>query len=104
MAVSFLIRNGNLDTKKFTDRDCDKLNQLYERYRLPLINSILSSEIRKEKQCLKVSHILQRFRLGRYTEIERENRILLEKMSSIMQSTKPKLYNPSMHLLVIITK
>ena len=33
--------------------------------------------------------------LGRYTEIERENRILLEKMSNIMQSNKPNLYNPS---------
>ena len=32
--------------------------------------------------------------LGRYTEIERENRILLEKMSNIMQTTKPNLYNP----------
>lgn len=32
--------------------------------------------------------------LGRYTEIERENRILLEKMSNIMQNPKPALYNP----------
>ena len=32
--------------------------------------------------------------LGRYTEIERENRILLEKMSNIMQNPKPSLYNP----------
>lgn len=31
----------------------------------------------------------------RYTEIERENRILLEKMSNIMQNPKPALYNPS---------
>lgn len=31
----------------------------------------------------------------RYTEIERENRILLEKMSNIMQAGKPKLYNPN---------
>eukprot|EP00347_Sterkiella_histriomuscorum_P015405 403357145 len=30
----------------------------------------------------------------RYTEIERENRILLEKMSGIMQTAKPQLYNP----------
>ena len=29
----------------------------------------------------------------RYTEIERENRILLEKMSNIMQNPKPQLYN-----------
>jgi len=28
----------------------------------------------------------------RYTEIERENRILLEKMSNIMQNSKPNLY------------
>ena len=35
------------------------------------------------------------FIIGRYTEIERENRILLEKMSNIMQSHKPALYNPS---------
>jgi hypothetical protein len=33
--------------------------------------------------------------LGKYNEIERENRILLEKMSNIMQDPKPKLYNPS---------
>ena len=32
--------------------------------------------------------------IGRYTEIERENRILLEKMSNIMQNPKPALYNP----------
>jgi len=31
---------------------------------------------------------------NKYREIERENRILLEKMSNIMQDTKPKLYNP----------
>lgn len=30
----------------------------------------------------------------RYTEIERENRILLEKMSNIMQKQKPSLYRP----------
>ena len=35
------------------------------------------------------------FIIGRYTEIERENRILLEKMSNIMQTHKPSLYNPS---------
>lgn len=29
----------------------------------------------------------------RYTEIERENRILLEKMSNIMQNPKPQLYS-----------
>lgn len=29
----------------------------------------------------------------RYTEIERENRILLEKMSNIMQNPKPNLYS-----------
>jgi len=32
----------------------------------------------------------------RYTEIERENRILLEKMSNIMQSNKNHLYNPNL--------
>ena len=32
--------------------------------------------------------------IGRYTEIERENRILLEKMSNIMQNPRPNLYNP----------
>ena len=31
----------------------------------------------------------------RCTEIERENRILLEKMSNIMQNPKPNLYNPN---------
>jgi len=30
----------------------------------------------------------------KYTEIERENKILLEKMSNIMLDSKPKLYNP----------
>ena len=34
----------------------------------------------------------------RYTEIERENRILLEKMSNIMQNPKPKLYNPGKYI------
>lgn len=35
------------------------------------------------------------FLLVRYTEIERENRILLEKMSNIMQKHQPSLYNPN---------
>ena len=43
-------------------------------------------------QKLEDSHIL--IYLERYTEIERENRILLEKMSNIMQNPKPSLYNP----------
>lgn len=30
----------------------------------------------------------------KYADIERENRILLDKMSNIMQDNKPKLYNP----------
>lgn len=34
----------------------------------------------------------------RYTEIERENRILLEKMSNIMQNPKPNLYKPNQDL------
>ena len=33
--------------------------------------------------------------LEKYADIERENRILLDKMSNIMQDNKPKLYNPS---------
>jgi hypothetical protein len=36
---------------------------------------------------------------GKYADIERENRILLDKMSNIMQDNKPKLYNPSKILL-----
>ena len=35
------------------------------------------------------------FKIERDTEIERENRILLEKMSNIMQNPKPNLYNPN---------
>ena len=38
---------------------------------------------------------MERTYLGKYTEIERENRILLEKMPNIMQDNRPKLYNPS---------
>lgn len=47
--------------------------------------------------CKSCSNLPLRFMfllLGRYTEIERENRILLEKMSNIMQNPKPALYNP----------
>ena len=32
--------------------------------------------------------------LGKYADIEKANKILLTKMSHIMQETKPKLYNP----------
>ena len=38
---------------------------------------------------------LMLYSIERYTEIERENRILLEKMSNIMQNPKPQLYTPS---------
>lgn len=40
----------------------------------------------------------------RYTEIERENRILLEKMSNIMQSNKPSLYQPTNNAIVASKK
>ena len=40
--------------------------------------------------------------LGKYAEIERENRILLEKMSNIMQDNRPKLYNPSKYSFWLI--
>lgn len=43
---------------------------------------------------VRVSEI---YGIGRYTEIERENRILLEKMSGIMQTAKPALYNPGIY-------
>jgi len=46
-----------------------------------------------ERKCL-ILRSLTLCLAGRYTEIERENRILLEKMSNIMQNPKPKLYNP----------
>jgi hypothetical protein len=39
--------------------------------------------------------------LGKYADIERENRILLDKMSNIMQDNKPKLYNPSKQPLFV---
>jgi hypothetical protein len=45
-------------------------------------------------QTKKVSDQLEILCLVKYYEIERENKILLEKMSNIMQDTKPKLYNP----------
>jgi len=44
---------------------------------------------------LKVNSEFIKLFLGKYAEIERENRILLEKMSNIMQDNRPKLYNPS---------
>jgi hypothetical protein len=44
---------------------------------------------------IKFYFVLIILNLGKYTEIERENKILLEKMSNIMQDTKPNLYNPS---------
>jgi len=39
---------------------------------------------------------------GKYSEIERENKILLEKMSNIMLDGKPKLYNPSKLVINLI--
>jgi len=44
---------------------------------------------------LKVRKIKFSTYSGKYADIERENRILLDKMSNIMQDNKPKLYNPS---------
>lgn len=40
----------------------------------------------------------------KYTEIERENRILLEKMSNIMQDNRPKLYNPKRYEVVSLNR
>jgi len=39
--------------------------------------------------------------VGKYADIERVNKILLTKMSQIMQETKPKLYNPGKHNSVV---
>ena len=44
---------------------------------------------------MNIHHFIYFCNLERYTEIERENRILLEKMSHIMQNPKPNLYNPN---------
>ena len=54
-------------------------------------NSTLLNKKHNLNKCLSFIHC---YALGRYTEIERENRILLEKMSNIMQNPKPNLYNP----------
>ena len=40
--------------------------------------------------------------LGKYADIERVNKILLTKMSNIMQESKPKLYNPGKSSRVLI--
>ena len=63
-----------------------------------LINQV--SEMAKKKPSWNVSYFQEiksensnyTFSVERYTEIERENRILLEKMSNIMQNPKPNLY------------
>jgi len=57
-------------------------------------NTTNKPEWPKEKLSRKVSIFLLTI-VGKYSEIERENRILLEKMSNIMQDNRPKLYNPS---------
>ena len=63
-------------------------------------SNIIRLFVRIEKNLIKSVSIKFYFvliilNLGKYTEIERENKILLEKMSNIMQDTKPNLYNPS---------
>ena len=39
--------------------------------------------------------------VGKYADIERVNKILLTKMSQIMQETKPQLYNPGKHHSIV---
>ena len=56
------------------------------------------------RQSRKVSLPLPLTLEGKYTEIERENRILLEKMSNIMQDSRPKLYNPKRYELVSLNR
>ena len=53
-----------------------------------------STLLNKNTAWTNINLFIHFFVLGRYTEIERENRILLEKMSNIMQNPKPNLYNP----------
>ena len=55
------------------------------------------AECKSPIQHLTRIHII----IERYGEIERENRILLEKMSNIMQNPRPQLYDPSKSILYL---
>lgn len=86
---------GGIKNKKYIKSDYAQFSQLYAKT-MPShpINTIYKLEMPSVKPYKKVRTKLHNC-LGKYTEIERENRILLEKMSNIMQDNRPKLYNPS---------
>ena len=66
-----------------------------QNYAKPPYQHNLQARNAKREAVQESKNRMERTYLGKYTEIERENRILLEKMSNIMQDNRPKLYNPS---------
>lgn len=83
-------------SSKLLDRKWREQEQLIHKRKLRDVQSAIRTHQKKPYQPTitmrnaKKDAMLER----RYTEIERENRILLEKMSNIMQNPKPALYNP----------
>ena len=82
-------------------------NKSYAAYNLQFELKLASRLTNKTKICAmpnakptwKVIHSpIGDWYLGKCADIERANKILLTKMSNIMQETKPKLYNPGKSL------
>lgn len=86
---------GEIRISKFIRKDCAQSNQLSvnvtQNHHIVTMKLL---EMQSVKLFKKVINKMFTF-VGKYADIERENRILLEKMSNIMQDNKPKLYNPS---------
>jgi len=90
------MKNQRLVSSKLLDRKWREQEQMIHKRKLREVQSAIRTQQRKPyaptitMRNAKKDAILER----RYTEIERENRILLEKMSNIMQNPRPNLYNP----------
>ena len=100
------MKSGPLVSSKLLDKKWRSKDQEIHKRRLREVKSAvrtlqsapfqLNPTIRNQKrEAMLESKTFRSYEtIGRYTEIERENRILLEKMSGIMQTNKPMLYNP----------
>ena len=98
----FLIDVGKKKKPQFIDARFLKLSHLLvnNKFSHTVLNKWKDKDKERKKSLKNVSYNISFVNIfinltERFTEIERENRILLEKMSNIMQNPKPSLYNPS---------
>lgn len=100
------MRPQRLASSKLLERRWREKEQMVHKERVRTVKSALRENFRAPFQHNQAARNAKREAVQerKYSEIERENRILLEKMSHIMQDPKPKLYNPRRFELVSLNR